>query len=93
MVTANARRTGNCHRLILNEKSAVEVEKSEMRGMNASCPSWSPPISRTCNTRSDIPTTIMRVPLQRPFDGERFRMRIKGQPILIFSSPGGRLVD
>jgi len=38
-------------------------------------------------------TTVMRLPLQRPFDGERFSKRIRGHLILIFSSPGGRLDD
>ena len=65
----------------------------DIRGMKMISPSWSPPTNLHSSTRSDIRSKIIRVPLQRPRAGARFRSRINGLPIFMVSSPGGRLPE
>ena len=81
MVIANARRTGNCLRRSGIGRVSLEGVK-EIRGIRTLFPEnlWSPEITVQSNTRGLIWFKIIRVPLQRPLEGSKFRRSIIGHP-------------
>ncbi len=91
IVIANASWTRNCLHLRWMVKSIPWMDGDSMiLGMNAICPSWSPPNRQTWRTWFDICMTVALVPLHSPCLLSRLHSSIIGHPVFSSMLASGR---